>query len=566
MLRQFFAYYRPHMRLFWLDFGSAVISGLLELAFPLAIAGFIDHLLPGGDWTLTLLAAVGLVVVYLINAGLMIVVTYWGHKLGINIETEMRSKAFAHLTKLSWGWFDRAETGKLVARVTRDLEEIGEVAHHGPEDLFIAIMTFAGAFGLMAWIHLPLALMTLVIVPVMVWLIAVYGGRMTQTWQAIYGRVGAFNVRLEESLGGIRVVQAFSNEPHERALFEQDNRRYRETKLDAYRILAKLTALHYGGMRMVQVVVMVAGAGFVFNGTLSEGGFVGFLLLVNVFFRPLEKIAAVMETYPRGIAGFRRYTELLATEADITDAPGAIEAPRFRGEITFARVSFAYDGARGVLHEVSLDIRPGETVALVGPSGAGKSSLMALLPRFYEPTGGEIRIDGVPIHKMTLASLRSQIGLVSQDVFLFGGTLRDNIAYGKLGATEEEIRAAVAHAQLAPLVETLPEGLDTVVGERGVMLSGGQRQRVAIARVFLKNPPILLLDEATSALDRTTEREVQAALSRLAVGRTTLVIAHRLNTVRDADHIVVLEQGRVVERGSHDALIEAKAAYYELAS
>ncbi|NDW00987.1 ABC transporter ATP-binding protein [Salipiger sp. PrR002] len=566
MLRQFFAYYRPHMRLFWLDFGSAVASGLLELAFPLAIAGFIDHLLPGGDWTLTILAAIGLVLVYLVNAGLMIVVTYWGHKLGINIETEMRSRAFAHLTKLSWRWYDRAETGKLVARVTRDLEEIGEVAHHGPEDLFIAIMTFAGAFGLMAWIHLPLALMTLVIVPVMVWLVAVYGGRMTRAWQEIYGRVGAFNVRLEESLGGIRVVQAFSNEPHERALFEEDNRRYRETKLDAYRVMAKLTALHYGGMRLVQVVVMVAGAGFVFNGSLSEGGFVGFLLLVNVFFRPLEKIAAVMETYPRGIAGFRRYTELLETEADIADAPDAQEAPKFRGEITFDQVSFAYDGARGVLHDVSLDIHPGETVALVGPSGAGKSSLMALLPRFYEPTGGEIRIDGVPVHKMTLASLRSQIGLVSQDVFLFGGTLRDNIAYGKLGASEEDILAAVAHAQLGPLVESLPKGLDTVVGERGVMLSGGQRQRVAIARVFLKNPPILLLDEATSALDRTTEREVQAALSRLAVGRTTLVIAHRLNTVRDADHIVVLERGRVVERGKHEALIEAKAAYYELAS
>ncbi|MBE9637155.1 ABC transporter ATP-binding protein [Salipiger mangrovisoli] len=566
MLRQFFAYYRPHMRLFWLDFGSAVLSGLLELAFPLAIAGFIDHLLPGGNWTLTLVAAVGLVAVYMINAVLMIVVTYWGHMLGINIETEMRSKAFAHLTKLSWRWYDRAETGKLVARVTRDLEEIGEVAHHGPEDLFIAVMTFAGAFGLMAWIHLPLALMTLAIVPVMVWLIAVYGGRMTQTWQAIYGRVGAFNVRLEESLGGIRVVQAFSNEPHERALFEKDNRSYRETKLDAYRIMAKLTALHYSGMRLVQVVVMVAGAAFVFDGSLSEGGFVGFLLLVGVFFRPLEKIAAVMETYPRGIAGFRRYTELLATEADIADAPDAIPAPAFRGEIRFDKVSFAYDGARGVLHDVTLDINPGETVALVGPSGAGKSSLMALLPRFYEPTGGEIRIDGIPIQKMTLESLRRQIGLVSQDVFLFGGTLRANIAYGKLDATEEEIRAAVAHAQLGPLVESLPDGLDTVVGERGVMLSGGQRQRVAIARVFLKNPPILLLDEATSALDRTTEREVQAALSRLAVGRTTLVIAHRLNTVRDADHIVVLEQGRVIERGSHDTLIEAKAAYYELAS
>ena len=397
MLRQFFAYYRPHMRLFWLDFGSAVISGLLELAFPLAIAGFIDHLLPGGDWTLTLLAAVGLVVVYLINAGLMIVVTYWGHKLGINIETEMRSKAFAHLTKLSWGWFDRAETGKLVARVTRDLEEIGEVAHHGPEDLFIAIMTFAGAFGLMAWIHLPLALMTLVIVPVMVWLIAVYGRRMTQTWQAIYSRVGAFNVRLEESLGGIRVVQAFSNEPHERALFEQDNRRYRETKLDAYRILAKLTALHYSGMRMVQVVVMVAGAGFVFNGTLSEGGFVGFLLLVSVFFRPLEKIAAVIETYPRGIAGFQRYTELLQTDRDVRDRPDAVAVTVTQGEVAFEDVSFAYDSPLPILHNVTLTAKAGETVAFVGPSGAGKTTLLALLPRFYDPSGGRITIDGSDI-------------------------------------------------------------------------------------------------------------------------------------------------------------------------
>ena len=564
MLRQFFDYYRPHMRLFWLDFGSAVLSGLLELAFPLAIAGFIDHLLPGGDWGLIVLASVALVCVYVINAGLMLVVTYWGHMLGINIETEMRERAFGHLTRLGWGWFDRAETGKLVARVTRDLEEIGEVAHHGPEDLFIAIMTFAGAFALMLWLHPPLALMTLVIVPAMGWLLFVYGGRMTRTWRAIYARVGAFNVRLEESIGGIRVVQAFTNEAHERALFAEDNARYRTTKLEAYRIMAVLSALQYSGMRLVQVVVMVAGAGFVFEGSMSTGDYVGFLLLVGVFFRPLEKIAAVIELYPRGIAGFRRYLELLAETPDIADAPDATEAPALHGEIVFDDVAFTYDGARGVLHGVSLTVRPGETVALVGPSGAGKSTVMALVPRFYEPTAGEIRIDGVPLASMTLESLRRQVGLVSQEVFLFAGTLRENIAYGQLGATEEDILEAVRNAQLGALIDSLPDGLDTVVGERGVMLSGGQRQRVAIARVFLRNPPILLLDEATSALDRATEREVQAALARLAVGRTTLIIAHRLETIRHADRIVVMDGGRIVETGSHDDLVARQEAYFRL--
>lgn len=564
MLRKFFTYYRPHMGLFWLDFGCAVLSGLLELAFPLAIAGFIDHLLPGGDWNLIMLASAGLVAVYLVNSALMAVVIYWGHKLGINIETTMRDRAFAHLTRLSWGWFDRAETGKLVARVTRDLEEIGEVAHHGPEDLFIAIMTFAGAFGLMLWLHVPLALMTAAIVPVMVLLLAVYGGRMTRAWQAIYGRVGAFNVRLEESLGGIRVVQAFTNEPHERALFAEANRRYRRTKLDAYRIMAALTTLHYMGLRSVQVVVMVAGAAYVFSGNLSTGSYVAFLLLVGVFFRPLEKIAAVVETYPRGIAGFQRYLDLLAQSPDISDEPDAKPAPALRGRIAFDNVSFTYDGARAVLHDVSLTVEPGETVALVGPSGAGKTTLMALVPRFYDPSGGEIRIDGIALRSMTLESLRQQVGLVSQDVFLFGGTLRDNIAYGRLNATEDDIRRAVADAQLAPLLDSLPDGLDTLVGERGVMLSGGQRQRVAIARVFLRNPPILLLDEATSALDRGTERDVQAALARLASGRTTLIIAHRLETIRHADRIVVLDAGRVVEIGDHDALVARQRAYFAL--
>jgi len=564
MLREFFAYYRPWMGLFWLDFGCAVLSGLLELAFPLAITAFIDHLLPQGNWSLTVAAAIGLLALYVVNSGLMAIVVYWGHKLGINIETEMRARAFDHLTRLSWRWYDRARTGKLVARVTRDLEEIGEVAHHGPEDAIIALMTFVGAFLLMFWIHPTLALIVAVIVPAMLALIVIYGGRMTQTWRAIYSRVGDFNVRLEEALGGVRVVQAFGNEAHESELFAVDNEKYRLTKLQAYRVIATVTTLQYMGLRLVQVVVMVAGASFVLQGSLSTGGFVGFLVLVGVFYRPLEKIAAVIETYPRGIAGFRRYQELLATEPEIRDASDAIEAPALSGDIRFENVSFSYDSGRPILNGIDLTIAAGETVAFVGPSGAGKTTLLALLPRFYEPSAGRIVVDGIPLDQMKLNSLRRQIGLVSQDVFLFGGSLRENIAYGRLGASDAEIMRAAEQAQLGPMIAGLPDGLDTIVGERGVMLSGGQKQRVAIARAFLKNPPILILDEATSALDSETEREIQAALDALAVGRTTLVIAHRLGTIRHADRIIVMQEGRVVESGQHGPLVAQGGVYARL--
>ncbi len=566
MFREFAAYYRPHMRLFWVDFGCAVLSGLLELAFPLAVTGFIDYLLPRGDWPLTLAAAAGLMAIYALNTALMAIVIYWGHRLGINIETEMRARAFDHLTRLGWRWYDRARTGKLVARVTRDLEEIGEVAHHGPEDAFIALMTFAGAFVLMFLVHPTLALIVALLVPAMMALLIVAGGRMTRTWQSIYSRVGDFNVRLEEALGGVRVVQAFGNEAHESHLFAADNARYRATKLDAYRIMAGASALQYMGLRFVQVVVMVLGASFVLRGELTTGGYVGFLLLVGVFYRPLEKIAAVIETYPKGIAGFRRYLELLATDPEIADDKGAVEAPPLRGDIVFEGVGFGYDPARPILSGIDLTIRSGQTVAFVGPSGAGKTTLLALLPRFYEPTQGRITVDGLPLGAVTLNSLRRQIGLVSQDVFLFGGSLRDNIAYGRLGATEAEVVEAAARAQLGPLIASLPEGLDTIVGERGVMLSGGQKQRVAIARVFLKNPPILILDEATSALDTRTEREIQSALEALAVGRTTLVIAHRLATIRHADLIVVMQDGRIVETGSHAELAASAGVYAGLAS
>ena len=563
-LRQFFEYYRPWKALFFLDFGCAVVSGLLELAFPLAVKGFIDVLLPSGNLALTLWAAVGLLVIYLVNAGLMVIVIYWGHKLGINIETEMRRRAFAHLQRLSFGYFDKVRTGKLVARVTRDLEEIGEVAHHGPEDLFIAVMTFVGAFILMATINLELALITAVIVPACVAIVMVFGGRMTRTWRAIYARVADFNVRLEENIGGIRVVQAFANEEHEKTLFEHDNSRYRETKLSAYKLMAGSSALNYVGMRLIQVVVMVTGAAFVLDGSLTTGGFVAFLLLVTVFFRPLDKIAAVIETYPRGIAGFRRYLELLETEPEVTDAPGAVQAPTFKGAITFSAVAFGYGHGPGVLKGITLAVKPGEKLAFVGQSGAGKTTLMALVPRFYNLKSGEITIDGLNISKMTLKSLRDQIGVVSQDVFLFGGTLRENIAYGRLNADETAILDAAEKAQLSKMIAELPAGLDTIVGERGVSLSGGQKQRVAIARIFLKNPPILILDEATSALDTHTERQIQMALDALSVDRTTLVIAHRLDTIRNADRIAVMHDGMIVEAGTHNELSQTLGHYARL--
>ena len=566
MLRQFLAYYRPWAGLFWLDFGCAVLSGLLELAFPLAIMIFIDVLLPQGDLRLTMIVSVGLLTVYLINTGLMAVVIYCGHKLGINIETEMRRRAFAHLQKLSFSYFDRQRTGKLVARITRDMEEIGEVAHHGPEDVFIALMTFVGAFVLMMSINADLALITAAIVPVSVAVLTVYGGRMTAAWQAIYARIADFNLRLEENVGNIRLVQAYANEAHEQTVFARDNTRYRDTKLRAYRTMAASASLNYMGTRFIHVAIMVAGALFVLHGDLTAGGFVAFLLLIGVFFRPMDKIAAVIELYPRGIAGFRRYLDLLATVPDVIDCPGARPAPDLKGTVTFDRVGFAYETGRAVLYDVSVTIPAGKTIAFVGPSGAGKTSLLALLPRFYDPQAGRILIDGIDIRDMTLQSLRRQIGIVSQEVFLFGGTLRENIAYGRLDATEEEIRAAADRAQLGRMIARLPAGLDTVVGERGVTLSGGQKQRVAIARVFLKNPPILILDEATSALDAETEREIQCALEDLSFGRTTLVIAHRLRTIRNAARIAVMVDGRIVEIGRHADLMRAGGAYARMAA
>lgn len=564
LIRRFFSYYKPYRGLFILDFGCAVFVALLELGFPIAVNHVVDELLPGKDWSLILWACAGLLAVYLVNTFMQFVVNYWGHMLGINIETDMRRKLFNHIQKLSFRFFDNNKTGHLVSRMTNDLMEIGEVAHHGPEDLFIAAMTLVGAFVVMANLHLELALITFAAVPIMIALAVYFNGKMTKAFHRMFADMADFNARVEDNVGGIRVVQAFSNEEFEKKLFAENNLRYRMAKLVAYKIMGKNSSLSYMLMRLVSLLVMISGAWFVLHDQLKYGEFLAFLLLVNVLFRPIEKINAIVESYPKGIAGFRRYVELLETEPDVQESPNAKDVGHLQGHIRYRDVTFGYEPGSPTLSKINLSIRAGETVAFVGPSGAGKTTLCSLLPRFYEVVEGSISIDGMDIRGLKLESLRRQIGIVQQDVFLFAGTIRDNIAYGKLGASEEEIWEAARRARLEDFIRSQPEGMDTIIGERGVKLSGGQKQRLAIARMFLKNPPILILDEATSALDTETEAAIQQSLAELSAGRTTLVIAHRLATIKNADRIVVVTEDGVSEQGRHEELVEAGGLYSRL--
>ncbi|WP_195571797.1 ABC transporter ATP-binding protein [Paenibacillus sp. 1001270B_150601_E10] len=564
MIRRFMQYYQPYKNLFYLDFGCAVIAGMLELGFPLIVNWFIDDLLPGSKWDLIIWASLGLVALYAVNTVLLYIVNYWGHMLGINIETDMRRKLFSHIQKLSFRFFDNTKTGHLVGRLTNDMNMIGEMAHHGPEDLFIAVMTLSGSFVLMLTINWKLAVLTFVIVPAIIWLVVYFNGKMTKAVDQLYYDIGDFNARIEDNVGGIRVVKAFSNEAYEEEQFAVNNQRFRLNKLRSYNLIAKNSSISYMMMRFVTLFVMVCGTWFVLRKELTYGEFVGFLLLTNVFFRPIEKINAIVESYPQGIAGFKRYMELLDTAPDIQDAPKAQDFAGLEHAIQYRDVSFQYEGKEPILNGVNLTIHKGETIAFVGPSGAGKTTLCSLLPRFYEVDAGAILIDGTDIRQLKQESLRDHIGIVQQDVFLFSGTIRENILYGKLGATEEEVRAAVRRAHLESFIQSLEDGLDTVIGERGIKLSGGQKQRLAIARMFLKNPPILILDEATSALDTETELEIQRSLAELAMGRTTLVIAHRLSTIKDADRIIVVAEQGIVEQGTHEQLMKQNGIYQRL--
>ncbi|WP_232698074.1 ABC transporter ATP-binding protein [Brevibacillus daliensis] len=564
MLRQFFSYYRPYKWLFIADFSCAIFAALLELVFPLAINKVIDDLLPSGNWSLIIWACVALLGIYILTSFLYYVVTYWGHMLGINIETDMRKKLFNHVQKLSFRFFDNNKTGHLVSRMTNDLMDIGEIAHHGPEDLFIAVMTLIGAFGLMLSINWELAVLTFIIIPFLICLSIYFSGKMSRAFSQMFADIADFNARVENNVSGIRVVKAFANENHEIKQFAVNNGRFRTTKLVTYKVMAWNSSISHLLMKVVSLFVLGCGTWFVIEGQMTFGEFMAFVLLSNIFLTPIRQINSVIETYPKGIAGFRRYLDLLNTAPDEEDVPDAIQVKHLNGDIEYKNVTFGYEGKGKVLTNINFTVNKGETVALVGPSGAGKTTICSLLPRFYDIESGSIMIDGIDIKEMGLQSLRQQIGIVQQDVFLFDGSIRQNIAYGKLDATEEEIWEAARRAQMEDIILGLPDGLDTLIGERGVKLSGGQKQRISIARMFLKNPPILILDEATSALDTETEAAIQKALHELSQGRTTLVIAHRLATIKNADRILVITEEGIKEQGSHKELLEAGGTYSRL--
>ena len=564
MLKRFFSYYRPYKWLFILDFSCAILAALLELTFPLAVNRVVDDLLPSSKWDWILWGCVALLGIYMISAFLHYIVTYWGHKLGINIESDMRKKLFTHVQKLSFRFFDNNKTGHLVSRMTNDLMDIGEIAHHGPEELFIAVMTLVGAFALMFSINPQLAILTFIIIPLIVSLSIYFSKKMSVAFNQFFKDIADFNARVENNVSGIRVVQAFGNEAHEINQFNENNGRFRNSKLVAYRIMAWNSSISYILMKIVTLFVLLCGTYFVINKNMTYGEFIAFVLLSNVFLGPIQQINAVIEMYPKGIAGFKRYLELLDIEPDVADVTDAIEVKNLKGNIEYENVSFGYEDGKNILIGIHLKIQAGETVALVGPSGAGKTTICSLLPRFYDVNEGALKIDGIETREMTLESLRSHIGIVQQDVYLFDGTIRDNIAYGKLGATDEEVWQAARNAQLEDIILSQENGLDTLIGERGVKLSGGQKQRLSIARMFLKNPSILILDEATSALDTETEAAIQNALTELSKGRTTLVIAHRLATIKNADRIIVVTKDGIVEQGSHHELLSLKGAYNRL--
>ena len=564
MLRDFFAYYKPYKKLFMIDFGCAVISAMLELTFPFVVNRVIDTILPTGHYQTVIWVCLLLLAFYLFNMVMKYIVVYLGHKLGITIETDMRRQLFQYFQSQSFEYFDNKQTGELMSRLTSDLFEIGELAHHGPEDLFITLMSLVGAFWLMLQVHVQLAIGTVILVPILGVALAIFNKKMGRINSQVYRQLGEFNAGLSNSLSGIRVVKAFANEAHEEARFEGLIQDYRENKLKFYQTMAASSAFNYVLMRIITLIALVSGAYFTLKGELTTGQLVGFVLLANTFVKPIESINIMIETYPKGFAGFKRFRQELAKPVTVQDLADAKPAPHFQGQIEYRNVELAYEEGRPVISQLNLSIAPGESVALVGPSGAGKSSMVNLLPRFYDVTSGQVLIDGKDIREYTLSSLRQQIGIVQQDVFLFDGTIRENVLYGRLDASQAEVEEAIRAAKLDQVIEQLPDGLDTAIGERGVRLSGGQKQRLSIARIFLKNPSILILDEATSALDTKTEQYIQQSFDQLAKGRTSLVIAHRLATIQHVDRIVVVTEAGVVESGSHQELLALDGHYAAL--
>ena len=560
-------YFKPHRGLFVLDLVCATIVALVDLAFPLVTRKSMYDLLPNQQYRAFFTVMAVMMAAFIVRALLYYVIAYWGHTFGIRVEADIRRDLFIHVQELDVSFFDHNRTGQLMSRLTSDLFEITELAHHGPEDLLISTLTILGALGIMASIEWRLTLVVACILPVFLAAIMSRRRKMSAASRNEKQKTAAINVGIESSLSGIRTARAFANESEEIDKFNTANENFKRSKRAFHHEMGVFNATMEFFMTLLSTAVIAVGGYLIMRGEMNYIDLITFSLYITAFISPVRKLANFSEIFARGFAGVERFVALMRVEPALKDAPDAKALEACRGEIDVDHVSFAYDTEEktgGVLHDVSVHIAPGEVIAIVGPSGGGKSTLCQLIPRFYEVSGGAIRIDGEDVRKITQSSLHRAIGIVQQDVFLFADTVRENIRYGRPEATDEEIAAAAKRAEIYDDIMAMPNGFDTYVGERGTMLSGGQKQRVSIARIFLKNPSILILDEATSALDSVTEVKIQHAFDELSRGRTTLIIAHRLSTIRSADRILVIEDGRIVEQGSHDALLEKHGEYAAL--
>ena len=564
MIKKFIHYYKRHWKLFFTVLACAFTMSGLDLVFPYATQQMIDQYIPERNLVMIIRIAIFLLILYILRFTFQYIVHYWGHVVGIRMETDMRKKLFSHLQTLSFKFYDNNKVGYLMSRIVNDLHNVSELAHHGPEDLFISSILIIGSFNILVRMNWQLALFTFSLIPVMIFFSIKLGRRMHQNFRDIREKVAEVNSQIEDSLSGIRVVKSFTNEPYENSKFDQGNNRFRLSRESAMKTMASFFAGINFFSNMITLITISAGGYYVYQGQLKVGQLVAFLFYVNMFMNPVRRLVTLNENFQQGMAGFGRFQELLRVQPEFTDQKGALELTGVKGDIEYREVSFGYGDDSKVLEHINLKIEANQTVAFVGPSGAGKTTLCNLLPRFYEIESGQLFIDGTDIREIKLASLRSNIGIVQQDVFLFNGTVKDNIAYGKPGASDEEIIEAARQANADQFIIKLRNGYQTDIGERGVKLSGGQKQRIAIARTFLKNPPILILDEATSSLDNESEKIIQASLVRLARDRTTLVIAHRLTTIKNADLIIVLTEEGIVEQGKHEELIREKGVYQRL--
>ena len=560
----FLSYYKPHLHLFLLDMACALGIALIDLAFPYLSRLSMQELLPQNLFGAFFAVMGCLLAAYLLRAGMYYIVTYLGHMMGVLIEADIRRDLFGHMQNLSFSFYDKNRTGQLMSRATTDLFEITELAHHGPEDLFISVITLGGAFCLMLTIQWKLALIVFAVVPLFVIFTIFQRRRMMKASVQVKQNMAGINGQLESSISGMRTAKAFANEEQENRKFQQSNNQFKGAKRDYYKAMATYMAGLEFALPAMNVLTITAGGWFILQGEMNYIDLITFALYISTFLTPVRKLAAFVEQFLNGMAGFKRFVELMRVEPAVQDAPDAVDMDTARGDILVDDVSFSYEDGETVLDHVSIHIPQGETVAVVGPSGGGKSTLCQLIPRFYDVTGGRILVDGTDVRHLTQQSLRQNIGIVQQDVFLFAGTIYDNIRYGKPDATQEEIMEAAKRAEIYDDIMAMPDGFQTYVGERGVMLSGGQKQRVSIARIFLKNPPILILDEATSALDSVTEARIQSAFDELAKGRTTLIIAHRLSTIRNAHRIIVVDDNRIVEEGTHQELLQSGGEYAQL--